>query len=122
MGMVPNEQSDFPACPYRSSGEHRGLLYDWGFAKVAEVEDYEGFEAMDDIDEDDADDVLASSDTDMAPRSTIHVPAESRTDSGLYTATPDIIGDFEALVKLVRHCIREEQPALEITVGTDFFI
>ncbi|KAF8558289.1 hypothetical protein OG21DRAFT_1481555 [Imleria badia] len=130
LGMVPSEGSDFPACPHRSNGEHRGLLYDWGFAKVAEVSDYKDSPVdltVPEIDEDDEDeaytieDMHASSDTESAPRSTIYVPIEDRTDSGLYTATPDIIGDFETLVKLVRHCIREEQPALEIT-GTRPFM
>jgi hypothetical protein len=121
--MVPSKHSDFPACPHRPNGEHRGLLYDWGFAKVAVVEDYKGSPAMDaeiDGEDEDMEDTFPSSDTELAPCSTIHVPKEHHTDSGLYTATPDIIGDFEKLVKLVRHCISEDLPALEITVRIPF--
>ncbi|KAF8415207.1 hypothetical protein L210DRAFT_3657822 [Boletus edulis BED1] len=92
LGMVPSGKSDFPACEYRANGEHRGLLYDWGFTKVTEVEDYE------------------FGDDDM-------VPSGHRTDSGLLTATPEIIHDFEKLVSLVRRCVAEEEPALEI-IGT----
>lgn len=118
IGMVTTELSDFPVCKLCSKGECRGLLYDWGFAKVAEVAEYGGM----DLEEDSDVEVLhCSSDTDMAPHSTIHVPIETRTDSGFHTATPDIIDDFEMLVRLVRHCIREESVMLEITVCITIF-
>ncbi|KAF8432210.1 hypothetical protein L210DRAFT_2855382 [Boletus edulis BED1] len=72
------------------------LLYDWGFTKVTEVEDYE------------------FGDDDM-------VPSGHRTDSGLLTASPEIIHDFEKLVSLVRRCVAEEEPALEIIVCVALF-
>jgi len=61
--MVPAELSDFPVCKLHSKGERRGLLYDWGFAKVAEVAEYVGK----DIEEDSDMEVLhCSSDTNIA--------------------------------------------------------
>lgn len=76
------------------------------------------------MDEDDADmdDIHASSNTNMAPCSTIHILVGDRTNSRLYAVTPNIISDFKILVTLVHYYIREKQPGLEITVHIAFFL
>ena len=64
IGMVTTELSDFPVCKLCSKGERCGLLYDWGFSKVAEVAEYGGM----DLEEDSDVEVLhCSSNTNMAP-------------------------------------------------------
>lgn len=131
IGMVPQQNSEFEPDKLRTQGEYRGLLLDWGFSGItysSELAHDHTQPSMDTTDDEDgeastsdsaemATEVDPDSDGEQDPNSShMGFPDVEKCDSGMVTATPEVIDDFERLVRLVRNLVSQEEPRIQITV------